>query len=185
MSKQKDVSSYRRFLEGDEHALEELIEEYGDALVRFAYCLVKDSFVAEDIAQDAFATLIFKRRHFSSCDSFQAYLYKIVRNKCIDYLRSKKRTVPLGDLENVLVSATDAEKDVLAHERNERVYACLQRLPAQYQDVLYLYYFEDCRAEAVSKIIRKTKKQTYNLLARAKSALKELLEKEGIVYENE
>ena len=177
------VSSYRRFLEGDNTAAEELIKAYSDAMIRFAYCYVKDSHVAEDIMEDAFAALFIKRRHFSDCENFRAYLYKIVRNKSVDYLRAHKRHVPLSDLENVLSSET-TEEALVKKERNEALYRCLQQLPSQYGEVLYLTYIEDYQISDVCKIVKKSTKQIYNLLARAKTALKEALEKEGVLYEN-
>lgn len=184
MSGRNGVCSYRRFLQGDVTALEELVREYGDALVRFAYCYVKDSAAAEDIMEDAFATLLVRRRHFSECDNLRAYLYKTVRNRCLDYLRKRKKQTPIADLENVL-STGSAEADLLAQERNETLYRCMQKLPPQYGEVLYLAYFEDCKTEEICKIVKSTKKQVYNLLSRAKTTLKELLFQEGYFYENE
>lgn len=184
MSEEKNgVGSYRRFLEGDNTAAEELIQTYSDAMIRFAYCYVKDSHVAEDIMEDAFAALLIKRRHFSDCENFRAYLYKIVRNKSVDYLREHKRHVPLSDLENVLSAETTEEK-LFKRERNVVLYRCLQQLPSQYGEVLYLTYIEDYKISDVCTIVRKSTRQVYNLLARAKTALKEALEKEGVVYEN-
>lgn len=183
MSEKYGVGSYRRYLQGDENALEELIREYSDPLVRFALCLVKDISVAEDVVEDAFATLLFKRRHFSERDNFRAYLYRIVRNKCMDFLRFHKRHTTIEPLENILVGG-DLYKETEMRERNEKLWSCINALPLQYKDVLYLVYFEGYKPETVSGIVRKSKKQTYNLLARAKASLKELLIKEGISYED-
>lgn len=187
MSTEKDfgTGSYHRFLQGDVSALEELLGEYGDALVRFAYCYVKDSFVAEDVVQDAFVSLLMRRKRFSARDNFRAYLYKTVRNKCLDHLRFHKRKVPLTDLENVLSDSVDTEREYALKERDKKLYACLQQLPPQYAQALYLVYFEGYKAEEASAVLGRTKKQTYNLLARGKAALKEKLLQEGIVYENE
>ena len=91
MTERKGESSYRRFLEGDMNAVQELVEIYSDSLVRFAYCYVKDSAIAEDIMEDAFASLLAKRKRFQSGENLRAYLYKITRNKCIDYIRFRKR----------------------------------------------------------------------------------------------
>lgn len=52
MSKQYGVESYYRYLQGDDKGLEELVVEYGDALVRFAYCIVRETSVAEDAVED-------------------------------------------------------------------------------------------------------------------------------------
>ena len=62
-------SSYRRFLDGEERAIEELVLAYGDSLVRFAYCYVKDSAAAEDIMEDAFASFLAKRKRFKNSEN--------------------------------------------------------------------------------------------------------------------
>ena len=50
--------------------------------------------------------------------------------------------------------------------------------------LLYLTYYEGYGADDIARILRKTKKQIYNLLHRAKNSLKELLVKEGISHED-
>ncbi|MBQ8309233.1 MAG: sigma-70 family RNA polymerase sigma factor [Clostridia bacterium] len=177
------VSSYHRYLQGDDSALEELVRSYSDTLVRFAYCFVRDSSAAEDVVQDAFVSLVLKRRQFSDCDNFRAYLYKIVRNKCMDYLRFHKKRAPLQDAWNV-ADGSSPEREAQRTERNKVLYHCLQTLPRQYSEVLYLVYFEEYTIERVGAILKKTKKQVYNALARAKLALKAALEKEGFSYED-
>ncbi len=175
-------SSYRRFLLGDERALEELVRECSDALVRYAYCYVKDSAAAEDVAADAIATVLLGKKRFADEPRFRAYLYKTAHSRAIDYLRRHRREVPLSDVENVLQSG-DIGTDTQRKMRNETVYVCMQALPEQYREVLQLMYFENFSAEDAGKILGKNRKQIYNLHARAKTTLKELLEKEGISRE--
>ena len=179
MSDKYGVNSYHRYLQGDEKGLEELVVRYGDALVRFAYCIVRSYAAAEDIAQDAFAALMLKRKHFSDDDNLRAYLYKMVRNKCVDYIRVESKRASINDLQHLLIS-NNFETDILRREQNATLYCCMQRLSPQYAQVLYLVYLEGCKIERAAKIMRKSKKQTYNLLARAKASLKELLQREGI-----
>lgn len=177
------VILYRRYLDGDNSALEQLVQDYGNGLVRFAYVYVRDSSAAEDIMEDTFATLIIKRKRFSEVASFKTYLYKIARNKCIDRLRFNKRFVPFDDVENVLSSGCDVERDVLQCERFEELYRCIDKLPRQYKDVLSLVYLEEFSISQTSDIMGRSVKQIYNLLCRAKSALKELLKNEGVSNE--
>lgn len=174
---------YTQYLSGDDAALEQLVKTYGDGLVRFAYCFVKDSMTAEDVAEDTFATLIVKRKRFFANATFKTYLYKIARNKCLDYLRFRKRFVPLEDVDNVLC-ADNPEHEIVSNECSQTLYRCMQRLPLQYRDVLMLSYVEGFSIEQTSRIMGKTIKQTYNLLARAKQSLKQLLINEGINHED-
>ena len=167
---EEGIALYRRYLQGDGAALEALVARYSDALVRFAYCLLKDAYAAEDAAEDAFVALIVKKRAFSDDTNLRAYLYKTVR-------RERKR----------IPSPEFSEDPVLLAERRERnaiLYAAMQKLPAQYGDVLYLVFLEGFRPEEAARILRRTKKQTYNLIARAKAALKEILAGQGVNYEN-
>ena len=172
---------YAQYLDGDDSSLEQLVRLYSDGLVRFAYCIVNDSAVAEDVAADAFATLIFRRKRFFPRASFKTYLYKIARNKCLDYLRFHRRFVPLDDVSNVIPS--DAG-DVNEYERNLTLYRCMAQLNAQYRDVLTLTYIEGFSADEAARITGKNIKQIYNLLARAKKESKQLLINEGIDYED-
>ena len=49
--------------------------------------------------------------------------------------------------------------------------------------MLQLHYIEDFKVEYICEILKKSPKQVYNLLFRARASLKELLVKEGITYE--
>lgn len=176
------AESYRRYLQGDGHALEELVRTYGDGLYRYALYYVKNAQTAEDITEDVFVTLIVKRKKFAENAPFKAYLYRIARNKCYDRLRSKTRLEqPLDDYENMLKS--DPERQIDEREQSERLSACMRELPPQYRDVLRLVYIEGFTQEETRTILGKSRKQLYNLLERAKRSLKTILEKEGISHE--
>lgn len=179
----KGFEQYERYLRGDGYALEELVRTYSDALIRFVYCYVQDASAAEDIMEDTIVTLIMKNKRLSSGDKLHGYLYKIARNKAIDHLRSRRKLVPLEDVENVLTSG-DLETEHFRRARDEKVYICMQALPEQYKEVLHLTYFEGFSLPEVSKIMRKSIKQIYNLHTRAKCALKDRLKKEGIDHED-
>ena len=60
----------------------------------------------------------------------------------------------------------------------------MQQLPEQYRQVLQLTYFDGFDVEQITVITKKSKKQVYNLLTRARSSLGKLLIKEGISDED-
>ena len=179
----RSAALYRAFLEGDGGALEELVKLHGDALTRFSYCIVKDDAAAEDVTADTFAALIVKRKKFREDAKFRTYLYAIARNRSIDYLRKHGNSRSLTGLENVLAGA-EGDVGVFARERNEALYASLQRLPAPYKEVLYLCYFDGFSVKQICRILKKSVKQVYNLLARARSALRRILLKGGFSHED-
>ncbi len=178
------ASSYRRYLQGDPHALEELVRAYSDGLTQYAYLYVRDYATAEDVMEESFAALIVKRKQLPDTLHFKAYLYKIARNKCLDLLRSKRRKeLPLSGYAESLVH-TDTERKIADRMRDRKVYQCLQKLPQNYRDVLYFSYFDGYKIAEICEMTGKSRKKVYNLLARAKAALKEILLKEGIGYDD-
>lgn len=176
-------SSYRRDPENMTLNLENLVYTYSDALVRYAYCYVCNADVAEEVTEDAFAAYCVKHQQFQSMEQARAWLYKAVRSRAVDYLRFHKRHMTLEDVQEVL-SCRGPLEDVLVKERKDAIYRCMQALPRQYRAVLQLQYFDGFDIAQTAKILGKSKKQVYNLLTRAKSALKEYLIKEGISGED-
>ena len=164
-------------------SLETIIRTYSDPLVRFAYCYVGSASVAEELMEDALADVLIRERIFKDESHFKAYLYKAVRHRCLNYLRFHRKMLPLEDVENVL-SAGDLEAETIKKERSRAVFACLQELPLQYRQVLTLTYFDGFSPEEVATIMSRSRKQVYNLLARAKTSLKTSLIKVGITHED-
>ncbi|MDE6201686.1 MAG: RNA polymerase sigma factor [Clostridiales bacterium] len=180
---ERGTELYNKYLRGDNEALEQLVIEYGDGLIGYAYCFLRDFAAAEDVMEDTFATLIVKRKRFEARAPFEAYLFRIARNKCLDRLRKAKRETRLDD-STELAATSNAEDDALKIVRDEKVYKAMLTLPQDYRTVLYLTYYQGFSVDEIRSALGKNKKQVYNLLSRAKAALKELLIKEGIGYED-
>jgi len=181
------ASSYHRFLEGDESGLEELVEAYSDNLIFFINSFMNNLTLSEDLMSDTFLELILKKPRFVGDSSFKTYLFKIGRNKAFDCLRKQKRTltltVPFHNAENEISDVISIENNILKNEQQKHVNQCLDNIKQEYREVLHLLYFEEMSNEAVSIIMKKSKKQIENLAYRAKLTLKSTLEKEGFVYE--
>ena len=172
-------SSYRRFIEGDQSAFDELMDAYRDRLIFFIKGYVRSAEEAQDIAMDTFVEILVHPGRFRFKSSFKTYIYSVARHKAIDFLR-KKRTVPDEGEEIWDESAIDS---FYRGEDARTVRECMDRLNNDYRTVLYLVYFEEVDGDGAAKIMGKSKKQLANLLYRAKQALKTELEKEGFCYE--
>lgn len=64
------AESYRRFLDGDDGGLGEIVEAYKDGLILFLNGIVGNIYVAEELAEDAFFRLMVKKPRFSGKSSF-------------------------------------------------------------------------------------------------------------------
>ncbi|MBO5936287.1 MAG: RNA polymerase sigma factor [Clostridia bacterium] len=176
------ASSYRRFLDGDENALTEIVSQYRPGLQSYINSIVNNYAVAEDLTEDTFVKLLLKKPKDKGTATFKTWLYTIGRNMAIDYLRKNpcERYVPLDEIYDIAgVCETECSDDMQISVRN-----AMEHINYDYKNVLILFYFENFTIEEISKIIKKPKKGTSVLLHRARKAMKKQLEKEQFNYEN-
>jgi len=180
------ASSYRRFLEGDNDGIVQIIKDHKDGLMLYLNSFVQNIHIAEDLTEDTFVKLIARRPRFSGKSTFKTWLYSIGRNVALDHLRKNAKLPTVSTEEAILLISdeTDILRNYLRTERKLQVHEALKQLNKEYRQVLYLVYFEDFQNAQVASIMGKSKKQIENLVYRAKQSLKSELEKEGFAYED-
>jgi RNA polymerase sigma-70 factor (ECF subfamily) len=81
--------------EGDEQAFEALVRRYSPVLLRLAHRLLGDPTEAEDAVQDAFVSAWRRLPEFRGDAAFLTWMYRIVTNRCLNHLRSRRTTADL------------------------------------------------------------------------------------------
>jgi RNA polymerase sigma-70 factor (ECF subfamily) len=179
-----DAERYRRFLDGDDNGLIEIIDEYHEGMSLYLNSIVNDMELAEDIMQDTFVKLAIKKPSFKGKCSFKTWLFTIARNCAFDHLRKKQKISDLSLDDHLQISdVTDTEKEFLREEQKVELYSAMKRLNPDYYQVLYLMYFEDLDTSDIAKIMHKAKRQVSDLIFRARKSLKTELERKGFIYE--
>lgn len=173
----KGADSYRRFLDGDDNGIVEIVRDYKDGLIFYLNSYVSNIHIAEELAEDTFFKLMVRKPKYREKCSFKTWLYTIGRNVAIDYIRKNSRllSTPIDDLEGMLWDMESLEKSYIREECRIAVHQALSGLKAEYRQVLYLVYFEDFSNEQAARIMKKSRRQIETLLYRAKKALKEEL----------
>ena len=120
------ASSYRRFLDGDESAFDDLMKELFRGLVFFINRYVHDTHAAEDIAIDAFSDLVVHRHRYNFKVSLKTYLYMVGRSRALDYIKHRKAVnfVELSEAEGVS-DEQRLEEIVLTDERSRALALCI------------------------------------------------------------
>ncbi len=178
------AENYRRFLEGDDGGMEEIIRDYKDGLILYLNGLTGNIYIAEELMEDTFFKLVTKKPRFSGKSQFKTWLYSIGRNAAIDGMRHRSRFArsPIEECYN-MSDEESIEREYLREEQKIQLHKAIGKLNPDYRQVLYLSFFEDLKNEETAKIMRRSKRQIENLLYRAKQSLKSILEKEGFDYE--
>ncbi|RBL80186.1 RNA polymerase subunit sigma-70, partial [Streptomyces cavourensis] len=76
--------------EGDEEAFEVLVRRHSPAMLQLAMRLLGDRADAEDAVQDAFVSAWRKLPEFRRDAAFSTWLHRIVTNRCLNRLRSRR-----------------------------------------------------------------------------------------------
>ena len=177
------ASSYRRYLQGDEEAFEEIVKLYFDGLLLFVYGYVRNLETAEDIVIDVFTQLVVHKHRFHFRNSLKTYLFVMGRSRALDHLKRVKKVqfTELTEESRLRDPQPGPEEQLLADEEKRQLYSAIAQLPEEQRQVLHLVYFRELSCEEVAKILRKNRKQVYNLLYKGKEALRTTLKKEGMM----
>ena len=175
------ASSYRRFLDGDESAFDEIMKELFDKLVFFIDRYVHDIHAAEDIAIDAFSDLVVNKHRYNFKVTLKTYLFMLGRSRALNYIKHSKVIdfVELTEADKLTSDQKTLEETVLEDERKRVLNNALNSLTDDMRVVIHLIYFEALSYDEAAKVMKKNRKQVDNLLYRAKKELRIILEKDG------
>ena len=133
----------RRFITGGEDELEEIINLYGEKLLRYATAILCDYHEAENIIQDVFFSAYQNRTAFDG-ENLPAWLYKITYNRSLNQLKKKRKLFYFSDIR--YEEAIPAEDMGLS---DETLHA-LRRLKAKERALLYARIMEQQSYEEIS-----------------------------------
>lgn len=172
---------YRRFLCGDKDAFTELVGLYEQELSFYINGMVHDYFETKHLVIETFAQLA-ANGNFEGKSSLKTYLFAIARNLTATFLKKRQRYHFISLDEILEMAGKEGESPELFLEREENrqwLRTAMQKLKTEHCEVLTLLYFEDMSYAEAGTVMKKSVKQISDLVYRAKSALKRILESEA------
>ncbi|WP_317124891.1 RNA polymerase sigma factor [Winogradskyella eximia] len=166
--------------QNDRQAQLQLYNQYCNGMLLVALRFVNDTMEAEDIVQEAFIKAFSKLEQYKAEVSFGAWLKRIVINRCIDVLKSKRqRLVELEDYHiNVFEENHENEWTVEDHISLETVKLAIEALPEKYKYVVMLYLMEGYDHQEISEILNISEVASRTQLSRGKQKLQLALKSE-------
>ena len=163
--------------QNDRKAQLQLYNQYCDGMFVVAKRFVKDSFEAEDIVQEAFIKAFMKLHQYKAEVTFGAWLKRIVINKSIDLLKSKKQELLELDEVHMKVVDTDYEDEWLVDDAItiDEVKDAINRLPDKYKFVVMMFLIEGYDHQEIAEVLNISETASRTQLSRGKTKLKELL----------
>lgn len=161
---------------GDTGAFGKLYDLYMDTIYRFVYFRVGRREDAEDITEQVFINMFTAiKRYTDKGLPFEAWMYRIARNKIIDFYRSRKMHVNLETIAEVPDRSPSPEEILLDKYSAEIVKEGLKKIPEQYKEIIVLKFIEEKDNEEISTILDKPVSHVRVLQHRALISLRKAL----------
>ncbi len=172
----------KRVKEGDNDAYMELVNGCQQRLYRRACTLLANGETAEDILQEALLTAYRAIPRFRGNSSFYTWIYRILVNKCYDYLRQKRNIEQsFGDGEPPLVQdeRINLEKNLELSDVSRYLIEKINQLDKKYRSVVMLRYFDEMSHEEISKLTHINVGTVKSRLFKARELIRRLIVQDG------
>jgi RNA polymerase sigma-70 factor, ECF subfamily len=173
--------------DGDYIAFRDLFTRYYRSLCNYSMRVVATREVAEEVVSDVFVKLWKNREQIEVHTSFEAYMYRAVRNQSLDYLKLKMHRVhereSLDCLQWNLAYAdhyTPVE-EVVFNEFYDRVETYINDLPRQCQLIFRMSREEGLRYREIADQLNISIKTVETQMGRALKTLRERVPENRLV----
>jgi RNA polymerase sigma-70 factor (ECF subfamily) len=179
---------------GDREAFEALVHRYDRDVLRIALNILHKPDDARDVYQEAFLKIYKNLHRFRFECSFYTWMYRIVTNVCLDFLRRRKSRPedqapelalqkngePSGadffDRQQDTGAASNPERRLMGMEIGARISNALQRLTPRERMVFEMKHYQGLKLRAIGDALGTSEETVKNSLFRATRKLREQLE---------
>ncbi|MBL7933944.1 MAG: RNA polymerase sigma factor [Bacteroidia bacterium] len=163
-----------RCKQGEQAAYKEIYHLYAGAMFNISFRILNSTADAEDVLQESFVSAFKNVNQYSGTSSFGAWLKRIVINKSIDFLKTRK-----PDL--ISVDEFDQPEDTEEPDDNEHydvalIKSAISKMPDGYRVILSLYLFEDYTHKMISERLKISEGTSKSQYSRAKKKLLEIMQ---------
>lgn len=163
-------------------ALKDMYDTYSALVYNLALNYLNNNEDAEEITQDVFITVYQSIHKFNEQSSFKTWVYKITVNKCLDFLRAKKRKKRWATISSIFNDAGILQHNVpdFIHpgvllenkENTTQLFKAIDKLPETQRTVFVLSHIENLNNKEIAVIMDKTLSSIESLIQRAKDNLR-------------
>lgn len=162
---------------GSKAAFEMLFKTYYRPLCTYANTFLHDRDEAEEIVQNAFITFWDRRQSTEIEKSVKSYLYRMVRNSCLNTLRHEKvkREHASEQLKTTVDAHDPVSQSLASDELEQRIQTAMQSLPEQCRLVFQLSRFEELKYQEIAGQLNISVKTVENHMGKALKIMREQL----------
>jgi RNA polymerase sigma-70 factor (ECF subfamily) len=176
-----DIEAMKRLAEGDDLALNEIMNRWKNPLAAYLYRATGSREVAADLSQETFVRLYQSRDRYRPSAAFPTYLFRIASNLARNHARWRKRHPSVSIEDSGLMMQEFPGDDIspdqaaASKERADRVDKAIARLPKDLRAALHLFTYEEMTQYQIALTLGCSVKAVESRIYRARQFLKEIL----------
>ncbi len=172
-----DWHDMQALAEGNETAFEMLFRTYYQPLCQYAYSFLNDKDEAEEVVQSTFITVWEKRNDIRIETSMKSYLYRSVRNGCLNFIKHVKVRKQFVAAETAAGEPTydGVSQKVISTELEGRILEAMKVLPEQCRLVFQLSRFEELKYHEIASQLNISVKTVENHMGKALKIMRQEL----------
>lgn len=171
-----DLELVNQSKSGDPEAFSELVRRHQHVVFNVAYRFMRDSALAEDMAQESFLKAYRLLKGFRGDCAFSTWMYRVTCSVCLTELNRRKRR---NAVEQELQHETPmAEEPVENPDMPEMIRRCVKRLPDRYVQIITLYYLKGVSYEEIAQVMNIPMGTLKTWMFRARKQLRGVVEQE-------
>src|SRR4051812_24403299 len=155
-----DNQLVKSFQDGNNTALEILVNRHKDKIFTSISILVKDKYLAEDLFQDVFIKIIdtLRNHRYNEEGKFLPWALRIAHNLCVDHFRKVKRTpsITTSDerdiFEVINIKEDGADNAIIRNQTHETVRQILELLPEEQREVIVMRHYADLSFKEIARM---------------------------------
>ena len=146
-------SLHERIRVGDIPAFEDLFDAHYLGLCIYAKKIVQDVDEARDIVQDVFVALYDNRHTLEIKSSVKSYLYRAVRNACLNHLKQASTRNSHHEYLKYRLPAGDEQDQMIKIELEQKILEAIQSLPGKCREIFEMNRFEGKKNKEIAEIL--------------------------------
>ncbi len=153
-----------------EKAFTELYQRYASSVHAYCYRVLSDKDAAEDIFQETFIKFFEKIDTGKANLNVPGFLITIARNLCLNFKRDSLRTVPIEDMDFIMMDRSYDKTELL-----DLITTAIELLDFEYREAFVLREYDSLSYEEIAKMTQTTVGNAKSRVSRAKSKVREIL----------
>jgi RNA polymerase sigma-70 factor (ECF subfamily) len=129
----------------------------------------------DDVFQDLFIALFNSIRQGATIDNVNAYLFRAARNRCLNHIQSRRKTIAIGDDAKLDLFANQDGDKLIKKESEQMIENAVESLDEKYKTAFVLQTYYDMSYQEIAEIIQEPVSTVRNRVVRAKSKLRNYL----------